>query len=996
MPMWLWWAVPAAAWDTSGVPAWDEPLAFELAAQSEGLAPAGNLQAARRAAALWSDVPCADLEITVSEGGSGRSRQNDVHEITFEALEAGTLLGVTFHGGAVIKPDHSVVTEITEVDLALQTEGVTWLTDAQASDADCADESYSLPAVMTHAMGHAAGLATTDASSATMARLRPCDTSSSSLYDDDRLGLQSLYGHLAVPDCTVDGTSDLRGATPLTVACSVVADDGVDFSVVWETASDRFTGAVLQTTFETAGLHALDGCATVRSDEACTPLCVRHEALACDPPEAAIDIHRDGALTTLRNETPLVSAGCVDDVRWEVFDDQGRPWAVRDDWEPSLVLPAGSWSATLWVSGVAGEDQAELAWTTSGCSCTTRPSAGPMGLAWLLGLLGLVALRRGRPGAGALLLLGCGGATDPSTTTPPEPSEVTSSEGCPDVPDGCDGIDVDCDGQVDEDPDVIWHQDGDADGGGDPSSSMLSCSSPGKGWVRNDADCSDINPAVNGSLGPVHWSPVDPAVSGLTEAHWDGVRSRCSQEPFMGGAAIADVDDDGDLDVFLPRMALPDRLMLNDGAGRFTIDPLFDGKPSHSSGAVFFDAEGDGDLDLYVTQLEADANLLYINDGSGIFSEEATQRGADRSTQGDCSDQYGVSAVDVDADGDLDLAIAGWQESWRLGEVNRSALLINDGTGHFTEQTEPWGLADLHQRAPFSLLFHDLDADTLPDMHVVADWQTSGVLANDGTSFSALPDDVFTEESGMGADLGDVDGDGDLDWFVSAIYSPRLVCLNGPCTGNRMYRRADDTYVDDTDAAGVRIGQWSWGAVFVDMDLDADLDLAVTAGFDAPEILHLTGNVYRNDGTGRFEDATCETGFTVVGQGRTLLAFDMDRDGDQDLLLVQTVLPASVWEATGAEGRSSMTVELRQPGGNPFGIGALVTVRAEPEGPEQVRLLHANSLFMGGPPPEVHVGLADHEGPVHEVRVRWPDGDTTVHRDVPLGHATLVRDEATR
>ncbi|HHO51767.1 MAG TPA: CRTAC1 family protein [Deltaproteobacteria bacterium] len=598
---------------------------------------------------------------------------------------------------------------------------------------------------------------------------------------------------------------------------------------------------------------------------------------------------------------------------------------------------------------------------------------------------------------GLWTLIACRDGPEPSIPTiPAPPPSITLPApigACRPGPDPCDGHDSDCDGRIDEDPDRIWYLDSDLDGAGSPDrrDAVAACELPA-GYVATSDDCNDRDPTIAGERGDLYWEAAPPFASGLLLPHWDKFSRPCTQEELIGGAAVGDIDGDGDPDLFLPRLYQRDALLRNDGTGRFLPAP---GLPSTldggSSGALFVDVDGDRDLDLFAVSLGEDRARLYLNDGTGRFTEDAVARGV-ALPPGGCSDQYGVSAGDVDGDGDLDLLVAGWQEEMELGTGDRTRLLLNDGTGHFTDATAAWGLDTARDHAVFGMLLHDVDRDGRQDLHMVADWGGSALWHNTGSSFVRLSDVVFSDENGMGSDLGDVDGDGDLDWFISGIYDDVLKCPpSWGCSGNRLYRSEGAGYVDGTADAGVAEGQWTWGSIFVDHDLDGDLDLVTTGGFNALQFLDRSGRVWRNDGAGHFDEITCASGWSFHGQGRTLLPLDADGDGDQDLLLVSSSDPPSLWLAHGAEGNGWLQLELEQPGPNPYGIGAEITVRSTPTGPSQVRLLHANTLYMGGPEPRVHLGLGPHTGPVHEVRVRWPDGVETVHTDVGPGRVRLSR-----
>ncbi|MEQ1572176.1 MAG: CRTAC1 family protein, partial [Myxococcota bacterium] len=470
---------------------------------------------------------------------------------------------------------------------------------------------------------------------------------------------------------------------------------------------------------------------------------------------------------------------------------------------------------------------------------------------------------------------------------------------------------------------------------------------------------------------------------------WTGA-APCVHEGLGGGAAVGDVDGDGDLDVFVPRIYLPSALMLNDGRGGFTPSPTWEGRSDGSHGATFADLDGDRDLDLVVTSIGASPNLLYVNDGAGGFTEEGAARGFAPEAAPGCGDWFGATAGDVDRDGDLDLIVAQWHEEGApLAE--RTRLYVNDGAGAFSDQTLAWGFTQLWSRAVFSVLLADRDADGWPDLHVVADWGGTALYLNRGLAFVEAQPDTFTDENGMGGDFGDVERDGDLDWFVAAIWDDRPICpVMWGCSGNRLYVEDEGAFVDHTDAAGVRVGQWGWSAAFFDHDLDGALDLALTGGFAADGFVDEPGRLWRGRGTGGFDDVTCPSGWMHRGNGRGVIPFDADGDGDEDLLVAGNPDPPALWRNDGYEGRGWVSIDLDQPGPNRFALGARVTVRTGPGAVGQLRLVHANPTYVSGRPPLAHVGLGDHRGPV-EVDVVWPDGVTTTFTGVGPGRVTLVR-----
>lgn len=575
-------------------------------------------------------------------------------------------------------------------------------------------------------------------------------------------------------------------------------------------------------------------------------------------------------------------------------------------------------------------------------------------------------------------------ATGETGTSPPPPGY-----------DGCNGRDDDLDGLIDEDGATDWWPDGDGDGFGGPGDPLHTCD-PGEGWAAEPGDCDDTDSRLAGALDPVQRFVDRSEERGFVALGrtWDGQRV-CLRDSLGGGVAVADLDGDGHDDVFVARDGLPHQLLRGDGRGGFATEELTELPPIRASGASPIDVDGDGALDLVVGSLGTETLQLLMNDGAGHFVDEAAARGVLLYDDlGGCGDWFGVSAADVDGDFDLDLFVGGWEDGLALGRRSRSRLLVNDGTGHFVDATASRGLDETWNRAVFGGLFTDPDGDGDPDLLVVADWNGTTTFENVGGRFvKAADESVFTDDNGMGADLGDPDGDGDLDWFLTSIWSePEAGCSSNPasdCSGNRMYGW-DRGWVDATDRANVREGQWDWGTTFLDLDLDGHEDLAFTGGFDNAVYRTSPGGVLHNRGDGTFEDWTCRTGFTWKGLGRGLLAFDPDEDGDQDLVLSGKLEGVSFFEWVGPPGHA-LRLELRQGGPNPFAIGALVRVRTTAESPPQVALIHANPRYTSGRGPWVHLGLGAHDGPVAEVEVTWPDGGVTRFVDVPQGRVVLRR-----
>ncbi|HJK94367.1 MAG TPA: CRTAC1 family protein [Polyangiaceae bacterium LLY-WYZ-15_(1-7)] len=471
----------------------------------------------------------------------------------------------------------------------------------------------------------------------------------------------------------------------------------------------------------------------------------------------------------------------------------------------------------------------------------------------------------------------------------------------------------------------------------------------------------------------------------------------CTALATTGGVTVGDVNDDGWPDAVFARMDAPDLLYLNDGAGRFSLPPReIDPTPWLSNGVALADFDADDDLDLAVGTVGDDQLLLYVNDGEGRFEERARARGA-ALDDGTLHATMSLCAGDANGDGFLDLHATEWRPHESDRHTSRNALLLNRGEsarGFFRDSTEEWGLSmvDVERAGAWGFTSHlaDLNADDQVDLWVTADfgcsrlfWGTDEARCEDMTDHAG----VGTDENGMGSTLGDFDGDGDLDAFVSAIYDDDC---GEPCywgtSGNRLYRNeGGGRFTDVTDAWGVRDGGWGWGTAFFDYDLDGDLDLVLVNGVEWTR--EETGfhedpvRLWRNEGD-RFVEVAWELGLRDRGIGRAVVPADVDRDGDLDLILTHARGPAILWRNEAAEGRSWLVVEPRGAWPNLGAWGATVRVQAREGGPWQTRMVGNGCHFLGHTPGTPHFGLGDAET-VARVEVRWPSGATTTLEDVP-------------
>ncbi|MDE2979363.1 MAG: CRTAC1 family protein [Acidobacteriota bacterium] len=435
------------------------------------------------------------------------------------------------------------------------------------------------------------------------------------------------------------------------------------------------------------------------------------------------------------------------------------------------------------------------------------------------------------------------------------------------------------------------------------------------------------------------------------------------------GVAVGDVDGDGWTDVFVSAVG-PNRLFRNVGGTRFedvTAAAGVAGAASEwSSSSAFFDADGDGDLDLLVgnyvrwsreIDIEVDYTLtgvgraygppvnyggttmdLYRNDGSGAFtdvSEEAGLHILNPATDTPVAKTLGLAPVDIEGDGDIDVVVA--------NDTVRNFLLVNDGSGVFTEDGELYGLA----------------------------------YGRDGAATGA-----------MGADAADFRNDGELG-FAIANFANEMTSL--------YVSQGDPTlWSDEAITAGIGAPSrrvLSFGLFFFDYDLDGRLDLLQVNGHLEDDIEVVEPSQQYRQAPQLFWNAGPDAastfvpvepppgdGLTVELVGRGSSYADIDGDGDLDVLLLQTGDRPLLLRNDQETGHRWLRFLLRGDGErvNRDAVGAWVEVEQETvAGPVvQRRRVMPTRSYQSQVEPVVTIGLGEVASvdDLARVDVLWPDG----------------------
>jgi hypothetical protein len=424
-----------------------------------------------------------------------------------------------------------------------------------------------------------------------------------------------------------------------------------------------------------------------------------------------------------------------------------------------------------------------------------------------------------------------------------------------------------------------------------------------------------------------------------------------------GGLNIinADYNNDGHMDVLVQRGAwfgehgrMPRSLLRNDGHGKFT-DVTFDAGLAEenfpSQTAAWADYDNDGDLDLYVgnesTPQSVFPNELFRNEGDGTFVNVAKDAGVKN-----LRFAKGVVWGDYDADGRPDLYVS------NLGEDNR--LYHNNGDGTFTDVAPSLGVTG--PKDSFAVWFWDYDNDGALDIYVTTYYQDNGAERLRAVAATYLGQPSKAEP----AKLYRGDGHG--------------------------------TFRDVAAEQGLaRIKTLPMGANFGDLDNDGWLDFYLGTGY--PNYDGLIPNVmYRNRGGSGFADVTTAGGFGHLQKGHGVAFADYDHDGDQDVFeQMGGAYPGdgfanAVYQNPGF-GNHWIAVKLVGVRSNRSAIGARIRVDVDivDHGRRRsvYRWVNSGGSF-GANPLRQHFGLGQ-AGKVEMIEVHWPTtGATQTFRDVPV------------
>ncbi len=460
------------------------------------------------------------------------------------------------------------------------------------------------------------------------------------------------------------------------------------------------------------------------------------------------------------------------------------------------------------------------------------------------------------------------------------------------------------------------------------------------------------------------------------------------------GVSACDFDNDGDIDLFVcTNDALKNHLYVNDGSGFFTEESAERGLDEHiaARASLWFDYNGDHLPDLLIVSDHSGENdflRLYRQEEDHTFTDVTTASGLTdipvlnlRLLVG------GAAAGDVNNDGYLDLIIT--------HSFGRSLLFINNQDGTFYEigQRRLSGNTNSY----LTPMIFDVNYDGREDILIAVDARENELWINeDNLRFSnkASASGINSHHSDMGIAIGDIENDGDVDVYITNVYGNEV-------SFNQLFRNDSEngeiTFSETARSYGVEKGGWGWGTTFFDADNDGWVDLAESNGYHDVGFRQPSVFLHNNNGN-NFTDLSAAAGFTEVLDANSMIALDIDRDGDADLAetarwVSEKGPSVRIFRNTTTETGSSgnyLTIRPRMLGSNAKAIGARVVVEA---GELQLtRIITAGISYYAQEPAEAMFGLGN-ESIAKKVTIYWPGGDVTTRENVAANQVLTITDE---
>ncbi|MEM7384327.1 MAG: FG-GAP-like repeat-containing protein, partial [Verrucomicrobiota bacterium] len=494
-------------------------------------------------------------------------------------------------------------------------------------------------------------------------------------------------------------------------------------------------------------------------------------------------------------------------------------------------------------------------------------------------------------------------------------------------------------------------------------------------------------------------------------------------EDWASGVAFADIDGDGDLDVYVCNYNTANALFLNESAGDGTSLPVFREAASAFGLDVvnaslmpsFCDYDNDGDLDCFIL-----TNRLYREGGRPQQPPFYKENGQVK-VKPEFADYYGITRSG--------------EKSYRMDDIGRPDVLLRNDGGTFVDVSEEAGIA--LNGFGLSAVWWDYNEDGLMDIYVCNDFSDPDRLfRNDGDgSFTDVIKDTVNVIPwfSMGSDAGDINNDGRLD-LIAVDMSATTHYKSKMAMGDMGSRRWEIEFVkprqlmrnvcflntgvprflETAQLSGIDSTDWSWAAKLADFDGDGRVDLFVSNGmtrdfnnsdipFDDSMLIGKTqwdhyehtptvpeqNLAFRNLDGLTFKDTSKSWGLDHTGMSFGTAYGDLDRDGDLDLMVVNLDEPVSVYRNE-STGHHRIVVRLEGGRKNTYGLGARVLVETA-SGKQHLRQVMPMTGYQSSNVPELVIGLGD-DSEIRRLTVSWPSGIRQVFDNLEADKRFVIRE----
>ena len=531
------------------------------------------------------------------------------------------------------------------------------------------------------------------------------------------------------------------------------------------------------------------------------------------------------------------------------------------------------------------------------------------------------------------------------------------------------------------------------------------------------------------------------------------------------GVALGDINNDGLIDIYFTGNLVDNALYLNRGDFKFEDITETAGVACEniwSSGATFVDINQDGWLDLYVCKSGMPGgknrhNELFINQKDNTFKEASAEYGLNITGL-----SVQAAFFDYDLDGDLDCYLLNnsmrsvgaydlIEDQRNIPDTEGNRLLENRN-GYFVNVSEKAGIYSSKIGFGLGITLSDFNNDLWPDLFISNDFFEKDYLYinNQKGGFDEMGDTYFnaTSMGSMGADAADIDNDLNTDLMVTEMLPETLSrkklkasyenwdkhqLAKSKGYGNQFPRNVlqrnmgAETFAEISRIAGVDGSEWSWAALFFDMDNDGLKDLYISNGIhkdlldrdyltfmandekvrqlieedndvlskliDVMPSAAVPNGAYKNKGSFQFENARDLWGFETPSFSNGSAYGDLDNDGDLDLVVNNINAPAFVYKNNSTE-NNYVQISLKGFEKNTFAIGGKVIVHQE--GQKSMLEQFPSRGFQSAISNRLHFGLGKNSR-IDSIEILWPDQkrsvlkEVTANQHIQVGYATAIK-----